>query len=156
MVNEEHPENAASPMNVTDDGISILFIEEHLENDSSPIDVTDDGISTFFNVEYPLNADCWIDFIDLGIIICVIIGTFWKSSFIISLFICDTLLGITKWTIISLRLSNKPKSSSNLILLVNTVDGISTLVNELHPKKAWYSIDTNVDGITIFVNDEHS
>ena len=55
LFNDEHPEKAQSPIDVTEDGISILSNDEQSEKAYSPIDVTDDGI-----VIYLILGNCFL------------------------------------------------------------------------------------------------
>ena len=56
LVNDEHPENANLPIEVTLSGIVISVNDEHSSNALLPIDVTLFGILIFVNYEYTENA----------------------------------------------------------------------------------------------------
>ena len=54
LVNDEQPENALSPIEVTLSGIVTLVNDEHPLN--PPIEVTPSGITTLVSDEHPSNA----------------------------------------------------------------------------------------------------
>ena len=51
-VNDEHPENAEDPIEITDEGIEICVKDEHPEKAPSLISVTDEGIVICVNDEH--------------------------------------------------------------------------------------------------------
>ena len=69
---DEHSEKALLPILVTDDGISNnnCSSDEHPLKALSPIDITDDGIVICFNDEHQQKAFHSIDVTELGIMIC--------------------------------------------------------------------------------------
>ena len=68
-ISEEHPSNTPDPIHVEEE-IMILWSDEQFLKQISPIDVTDEGISICSNEEHPLNADNPINVTDDGIVIC--------------------------------------------------------------------------------------
>ena len=54
-VNDEHPEKAEFPIEVTEEGIVICVNDEHPQKEEFPIEVTEEGIVICVNDEHFLN-----------------------------------------------------------------------------------------------------